>query len=119
WLATLVYPLLILGVAYAFVRRGKRADPRAGTVEPGFFRAGRQMIAALARQPTMLLRVTLLSILAFGLEDLAVFSVMMAFTSTHVILTAKTSLILMGVVGSYIARFIPITPGGIGQFEWG
>src|SRR5205814_449310 len=70
-------------------------------------------------QPTMLLRVTLLSILAFGLEDLAVFSVMMAFTSTHVILTAKTSLILMGVVGSYIARFIPITPGGIGQFEWG
>ncbi len=29
------------------------------------------------------------------------------------------SVLLMGVVGGYIARLIPVTPGGIGQFEWG
>src|SRR5262245_8214556 len=43
----------------------------------------------------------------------------MAFTGNHVILSVSFSTLLMGVVGGYIARLIPVTPGGIGQFEWG
>ena len=27
--------------------------------------------------------------------------------------------LIMGLVGAYIARLIPLSPGGIGQFEWG
>jgi len=43
----------------------------------------------------------------------------MAFTSTHVILNVNFTILLMAIVASYIARLIPVTPGGIGQFEWG
>jgi uncharacterized membrane protein YbhN (UPF0104 family) len=116
WLATLFWPLVILGVCYAFMRPARAAARAAGEY---FWRSAGQALRVLVREPMTLAKFTLLSWLAFGLEDLAVFLIMMAFTSTHVILTSKGSLILMGVVGSYIARFIPITPGGIGQFEWG
>ena len=57
--------------------------------------------------------------MAFGLEDIAAYMIAMAFTSTHVILNVNFSILLMAIVASYVARLIPITPGGIGQFEWG
>jgi uncharacterized membrane protein YbhN (UPF0104 family) len=60
-----------------------------------------------------------LSIVAFGLEDIAAYVIAQAFTSTHVVLNVNFSILLMAIVASYIARLIPITPGGIGQFEWG
>ena len=116
WLATLFWPMIILGGCYLFMKP-IRGVPR--TMGQYFWRSSREALRVLIREPLTLSKLTLLSWLAFGLEDVAVFLVMMAFTSTNVILTSKTSLILMGVVGSYIARFIPITPGGIGQFEWG
>jgi hypothetical protein len=28
-------------------------------------------------------------------------------------------MLMMALVGGYIARLVPLTPGGIGQFEWG
>lgn len=116
WLATLFWPLVILGVCYAFMRPAGTAVRATGEY---FWRSAGQALRVLVREPLTLAKLTLLSWAAFGLEDLAVFLIMMGFTSTHVILTSKTSLILMGVIGSYIARFIPVTPGGIGQFEWG
>jgi uncharacterized membrane protein YbhN (UPF0104 family) len=58
-------------------------------------------------------------LLAFALEDIAAYLIAMAFTSTYVILKVDFSVLLMAVVASYIARLIPLTPGGIGQFEWG
>ena len=64
-------------------------------------------------------KLTMLSLLAFGLEDIAAYMIAMAFTSTHVILNVNFSILLMAIVASYIARLIPVTPGGIGQFEWG
>jgi len=29
------------------------------------------------------------------------------------------SVVIMAVVGGYVARLVPVTPGGVGQFEWG
>ncbi|MCK5650439.1 MAG: hypothetical protein KAJ42_03635, partial [Gemmatimonadetes bacterium] len=42
-----------------------------------------------------------------------------AFTTDFVILNVPFPVIQMGVVAGYIARQVPITPGGIGQWEWG
>jgi len=74
---------------------------------------------ALARRPMVFTKLTVLSLLAFGLEDIAAYMIAMAFTSTHVILNVNFSILLMAIVASYVARLIPVTPGGIGQFEWG
>jgi uncharacterized membrane protein YbhN (UPF0104 family) len=118
FLATLFWPLVILGVCYLLMRPARAAGVRTFGVE-SFWKSSRAALRMLVREPLTLTKLTLLSLVAFGLEDLAVFFVMMSFNSTNVILTQKTSVILMGVVGSYIARFIPVTPGGVGQFEWG
>src|SRR5262249_38285381 len=64
-------------------------------------------------------KLTIISLLAFGIEDIAAYMIAMAFTSTHVVLNVNFSILLMAIVASYIARLIPVTPGGIGQFEWG
>jgi uncharacterized membrane protein YbhN (UPF0104 family) len=129
WLAVLVWSFVILGVAWLMVRprsfalamprllrRGGAREERAPH-EGGFFRSAIAMVRALP--PSTTLRLGILGLAAFALEDIAAFLIAQAFTSTHVILHATTFAILMGVIGSYIARFIPISPGGIGQFEWG
>jgi len=36
-----------------------------------------------------------------------------------VILNIQFDVIVMAVVGGYLARFIIVTPGGLGQWEWG
>jgi uncharacterized membrane protein YbhN (UPF0104 family) len=124
-----VWSFVILGVAWLMVRPGSfvlampwflrrdRAKARSGRAEGGFFRSAIAMVRALP--PSTTVRLGILGLAAFALEDIAAFLIAQAFTSTHVILHATTFAILMGVIGSYIARFIPISPGGIGQFEWG
>ncbi|NNJ84473.1 MAG: hypothetical protein HKP13_05990 [Gammaproteobacteria bacterium] len=79
----------------------------------------KQIIGNLAQNPLHLVLWCVLSIIAFGLEHIAAYATVMAFTSEHVILNVDFSVLVMGLVGGYIARLIPLTPGGIGQFEWG
>ena len=42
-----------------------------------------------------------------------------AFTSTNVIINIEFPVFLMALVAGNIARLVPVTPGGLGQFEWG
>lgn len=117
WLAQLFWPLVILVVSWYLVRTKRRGANRV--LEPGFWRTAAQSVRVLARHPLLLTRIAVLTLLAFGLLEAASYLIAMAFTSDNVILAVTPSVLLMGLVGGYIARLIPITPGGIGQFEWG
>jgi uncharacterized membrane protein YbhN (UPF0104 family) len=117
WLAQVFWALVILGLCY-LMARPNRFHPEPSIVP---LRWGEvvQAFRALAKKPLPFSKLTILSLLAFGLEDIAAYMIAMAFTSTHVILNVNFSILLMAIVASYIARLIPVTPGGIGQFEWG
>lgn len=111
WLAQLFWSLVIFGACYLMIRPGR--------VSIGTPREAMQSLRALAQRPATLSGLTLLSLLAFSLEDVGAYVIAMAFTSDHVVLNVSFSTLAMAIVASYIARLIPITPGGIGQFEWG
>ncbi|MBK1633246.1 hypothetical protein CKO31_21320 [Thiohalocapsa halophila] len=117
WLTQVFWGLVIFFVLYLFMR-GTRPTEDDGTRQRIWPEVG-HALAALARDPLHLAQWCLLSILAFSLEHLAAYLTVMAFTSENVILNVDFSLLVMAIVGGYIARMIPLTPGGIGQFEWG
>jgi hypothetical protein len=115
WLSMLAWPLIILAASYLFVRTTKR---EAGGPREWFLKA-RQGIRAINSQPGLLLRLALISLLAFFLIEVAAYVISQAFTGSFVIINVAFKIVMMGVVGGYIARLIPVTPGGIGQWEWG
>jgi uncharacterized membrane protein YbhN (UPF0104 family) len=117
WLAQMFWALVILGIAYLIVKPSKLYPGQS--VLQGSWSEIKQIVTGLAHRPWSLASFCILSFLAFGLEDIAVYVIAMAFSGTHVILHVNFSILLMAVVASYTARLIPITPGGIGQFEWG
>jgi uncharacterized membrane protein YbhN (UPF0104 family) len=117
WLAQIFWSFVILGICYLFARPSKLYPEQ--TLLPISWHEIAQMLRALARKPMTLTTLAVLSLIAFGLEDIGAYVIAMAFTSTHVILNVNFSILLMAIVASYIARLIPVTPGGIGQFEWG
>jgi uncharacterized membrane protein YbhN (UPF0104 family) len=117
WIAQIFWSLVILGLCY-LIARPNRFYPEASIIPLRW----NEVVAAfrsLAKKPMTFTKLTVLSLLAFGLEDIAAYMIAMAFTSTHVILNVNFTVLLMAIVASYIARLIPVTPGGIGQFEWG
>jgi uncharacterized membrane protein YbhN (UPF0104 family) len=117
WLAQVFWSLVILGLCY-LVARPSRLYPEQSII-PLRWSEVVASFKALSRRPMEFSKLTILSLLAFGLEDIAAYMIAMAFTSTHVILNVNFTTLLMAIVASYIARMIPVTPGGIGQFEWG
>ena len=117
WLGQLFWPLVIFGLCY-FLVRSKEPGGTHGLV-PGGWTEIRRSFRALGQRPIELARISVLSLLAFGMEDIAAYLIAMGFSSDHVIMHVDFSVLLMAIVGGYIARLIPVTPGGIGQFEWG
>jgi hypothetical protein len=115
WLSMLTWPLIILAGAYLFTRPGKGQSGGA----KGWLTNARQAIAALNQQPGLLLRLGVLSIVAFFLIEVAAYVISQAFTGNFVVINVPFKIVMMGVVGGYIARLIQVTPGGIGQWEWG
>lgn len=121
WAVSLAPPLLILGLCYLFVRPS-RGERRGHKGEASF----RTAVAELAREPRMLGELVLLSLVSFFLVEVASYVVPMAFSTVSVpliqdelrIIVVDAPLVIMAVVGGYIARLVPVTPGGIGQFEW-
>lgn len=115
WLSMLAWPLIILAASYLFVRtaKGERGGPR------DWFLKARQGIRAINSQPGLLLRLALISLLAFFLIEVAAYVISQAFTGSFVIINVAFKIVMMGVVGGYLARLITVTPGGIGQWEWG
>jgi len=112
WLAQVFWSLVILAVLYAWVRQSGRTVAARPHQEQR--REARVVVRSFASKPGALAQLGILSLLAFGLEDIAAYVIANAFD-----IGVDFSVLLMGVVGSYVARLIPLTPGGIGQFEWG
>lgn len=117
WLNQIFLSLLLVGTLYFWTRAGKTQEPKPET--PVFFQAVWAHLAAVFQRPLTGLYLLGLSLLAFELRDIAAYLTAMAFSSEHVLLNIDPWLILMGVVGGYVATIIRLTPGGIGQFEWG
>lgn len=114
WLGLLLWPLFIMVIGYYLLR------------VPGSWRAGLNHAAGwrmafdwLAARPLASLLLALLSIVAFLLEHVAIYAVSQAFSSANVLLNIDFSVFMMALVAGMIARLVPVTPGGIGQFEWG
>lgn len=103
-MATLAY--LVIGPV------GKKGNYR--NYAKSYVTAAWNHIALLTRNPKSLIKISALALIAFALEDLAAY-----FTAMALDINVELKAIVMGVIGSYIARLFKVTPGGIGQFEWG
>jgi uncharacterized membrane protein YbhN (UPF0104 family) len=115
WITQLIWPVVILLVAWFLVRAPGSGRPRLTQA----VHAARALLGSLRRRPAVLAELALLSIVAFLVVDTAAYFIAQAFTGEIVLLNATGAQILMALVAGYIARLIPVTPGGIGQFEWG
>ncbi|MDH3590811.1 MAG: flippase-like domain-containing protein [Planctomycetota bacterium] len=114
WFAQTFWALVICAVSY-FVLRGSGLLPWGPA---GFWRTQSQTYRSLANQPGTLGKLGFVSALLMLLDDLTPFVIAMAFTGDHVIMNVPFFVIQSGVVAGYIARRFPITPHGIGQWEW-
>jgi uncharacterized membrane protein YbhN (UPF0104 family) len=114
WLSAILWPTVILIACYLFRRTVRRAAEGDSTIT-----SAKAVLRLLAQQPGRFTWLLLLSIAAFGLEVLAAYFIAQGFTSDFILLNLEFQVVLIGILGGYIARRIPITPGGIGQFEWG
>lgn len=117
WLAQIFWALVILLCCWLLIRPSKKYPETSVLI--GSARDGLAALRALTERPMTMSGLTVLSLLAFALEDVGAYLIAMAFTSTYVVLNVTFSTLVMAIVAGYIARLIPITPGGIGQFEWG
>jgi hypothetical protein len=112
WVTMLFWAFVILGVTWYVVRPDRTRAPG------GYVASVRRAVSVLGSRPSVGIRVALLSLLAFVLEDVAAYVIAQAFTSENVILAVENKILIMALVAGYIARLAPLTPGGIGQFEW-
>ncbi|HUO84098.1 MAG TPA: lysylphosphatidylglycerol synthase domain-containing protein [Thermoanaerobaculia bacterium] len=117
WLTQLTWPLIILGACWLMVRPN-RNYPERYVFQGGFSDAVRA-VKAFAQKPLVMVAVALLALVAIALEDVIAYMISNAFSTPMVIMSVTYSSVLMAIVGGYIARLIPVTPGGIGQFEAG
>lgn len=111
-LGAMVPPLLFLAGAWYLTRRRRPGDE-------GPVRWARDAAAALGRNSAGLASAAAISVVAFAVEVAALFMIVQAFSSLNVIIDLDYRWLMLGVVGGYLASFIRITPGGLGQFEWG
>jgi uncharacterized membrane protein YbhN (UPF0104 family) len=118
-LTQLLWDEALLGMMWLIVR-GTGLRRRRGQAGGGrWFRSARQATATLIQEPATFIRLLSLSLGAFVLEILAAYAISQAFTGAVVILNVDFRILMMGVIAGHIASLIPVTPGGIGQFEWG
>jgi uncharacterized membrane protein YbhN (UPF0104 family) len=117
WLGEIGWPVAILAAAY-FITRARRGSATGVSLRQHAVFA-RQAIRALATDRLLLIKLAVLSLVAFFGVEMTVYLITQAFTTTYVILNVQFEVIVMAVVGGYLARLIPVTPGGLGQWEWG
>lgn len=114
WLEQAFWGLFILGVVYWATRPTSGWAPAidySGAVQRAY--------ARMTSEPLAFLGIFALSAVAFFSEHVAVYVFSQAFTSTNVIINIEFPVFLMALVAGNLARLIPLTPGGLGQFEWG
>lgn len=117
WLGELFWAVVICAVAYVIMRPAQIG----GVFIPGQATSAdrRTIVRRLFDNPKVLTGLAVLSLLAFLIDDVTPYFISQAFTTDFVILNVPFPVIQMGVVAGYIARQVPMTPGGIGQWEWG
>lgn len=109
-------PALVFFATLYYVTKSSRTPRRIGDGGP---RSSTLILRALADEPLTLVKLAALSLLAFFLDDITPFITSQAFTSQYVHLNVPFLVIQAGVVSGYIACRVPITPGCIGQYEFG
>lgn len=119
WFGQIFWALTFLAVAYYLVVH--KAEMSVVPPLRDSIHVARNAFGALFRQqPIQFVQLCALSLLAFGSLDIAVYFVMNAFDSAIVLINVPPSVLLMGIIGGYIAaRIVPVTPGGIGVWELG
>ena len=113
WIMQMFWPLVILLALYLFVRHSDQ-----GNVS-GAWRAKWAAFRTMAQAPSTLVKLALIGLLAFLADDITPYLTAQAFSSDNVLLLSPFLVIQAGVVGGYIASRIPVSPGAIGQYEWG
>ncbi len=113
WIMQMFWPLVILLGLYLFVRHSDQGNG------PGAWRAKWAAFRTMAQAPSTLVKLVLIGLLAFLADDITPYLTAQAFSSDNVLLLSPFLVIQAGVVGGYIASRIPVSPGAIGQYEWG
>jgi len=121
WAMALAPPFLIMLVAWLLTR--PPAEERAARMS--FGEKFRDASADWPKDPQIVIGLMLLSLVSFSMIEFATYIVPQAFTTRIVPLVqdvlrevaVTTPVIIMAVVAGYIARLVPLTPGGVGQFE--
>ena len=118
WIGQMFWALLFLVIACYIVSTQLH---RFRVPLPWHFGAAVQGMLGLARVNIgVFFSLCLLSLLAFATIDLATYVAMTAFDTEIVLIQIERPVLLMAIVCGYIsARLVPITPGGIGQWELG
>ena len=114
WLEQAFWGLFVFLVAYWATRSASgwgMAIDYSGAVQRAF--------RPMTDKPLVFLGIFALSAVAFFAEHVGIYLLSQAFTSTNVIINIAFPVFLMALVAGNIARLIPFTPGGLGQFEWG
>lgn len=117
WVAQLFWAAFITGVALLVIRKTHVESDEDWCIKSWGTRA-RQTIRLILSQPLSAIWLTVLSLAAFFLQDLAAYFTAMGFSNTNVFLLVKFDVMMMAVVAYHIGRFFKFTPGGIGQGEW-
>ena len=115
WVNAMFWAILIAIAAFLIIRRAK---PGAMSAKESLL-VLKETLALLSTRPTRVLALCGLSIISFLLLDIAVYLIAAAYTSENVILHIEHEILLTALVAGYLAKFIQLTPGGMGQFEWG
>jgi hypothetical protein len=118
WLSQMVWAVACLLVAYFIV------SSSVNSIGPRAFLSLSEPFSALMRlaaiRPGLVFQLGIISVFAFALVDLAIYLAMTGFDTEVVLINVDKPVLLMGIVGGYIAaRILPVTAGGIGQWELG
>lgn len=113
WVVQMLLAFLFLGAFYWWSKSAVNAANRVSVIA-----AVREHLQALLQRPASLSKFLLLAIIAFGMEDIVTYLLTMAFSTQQVLLHVTFDILLVAFAAGYLARLYPLTPGGIGQFEW-
>jgi hypothetical protein len=112
WAGQVVWGAFVFTLLYLWVRRPPGASVRS--LARGWTRRAGEVLRSLSSDPPVLAKLCALSLMAFALEDVAAYVIANAFG-----IGVEFPVIVMGLGAGYVARLIPLSPGGIGQYEWG
>ena len=112
WVSQVAWGAFVFTLLYLWVRRPRGVSVRS--IARGWSARAREVLGSLSSDPPVLAKLCALSLIAFALEHVAAYLIANAFG-----IGVEFSVIMMGLAAGYVARLIPLSPGGLGQYEWG